>query len=164
MCDYWLFGLTRLKFNYSDFKRKWKERAAHFGIDPEYGASSYQVALVTAEARKRATWARMSYRWDGLPWWANPDMWEEDRPRDRTEKAALANMQAAAKRLQPQQEEELPVDMLTLRELWVEVKREIARDLTAPERDLLQWLPTAAELTAEVAADSGGLDSMLQLN
>lgn len=112
------------KFDYEQWKAKWRERAAHFGIDPETGATGYQVCLVRAEMKRAECAAgRVSWR---RPWWADSQLWLEGVADSDTEREAMANMREECKRYRPAPRVDgRPKDVI-IREVWRESKREMA--------------------------------------
>lgn len=152
-----------MAFDYAAFKAGWKAGCRKYGIDPVQGATSYQVALVKAEQAKaqynqRARWwAEDSAR---AIWQAWPEPLElppfaavtMDRlgllvqplfqPASDTEIAVMRSIGRQARQpddraVQVEVDGE-EVDMVTLRDLWQEVRRELFDELTPRQQS---WLP-----------------------
>lgn len=77
-------------FDYTAFKIAFRDAAVRRAIDPQTGATSYQAALIAADARK----ARLIDR----AWWQSPCLWVNSDPRDSTESCAIANVVSQAAR------------------------------------------------------------------
>lgn len=107
------------KFDYAAWKAEWKRRAAHYGIDPETGATGYQVCIVKAEMAKTAARQR------GKPWWADDRLWVDGAAHSETELEALRNVREAARAYRPRRVDYRPADVI-IREVWREAKAEMA--------------------------------------
>jgi hypothetical protein len=69
-------------FDYDDFVRKFRAACARRGIDPQEGASGYQIVHITAQQRHEA---RPIDRW-----WLQNDLWRDDPPyHSETEQGAI---------------------------------------------------------------------------
>ncbi len=90
-----------MAFDYNTFKARWRELAAERGVDPQNGATGFQVATARAEAQKRTHHLRArlavyadaetlsgEQRYSAVgalsveeaarrAWWAHGDMWHD---------------------------------------------------------------------------------------
>lgn len=112
-------------FDAAAFKTAWRARCAEFGIDPATGPTAYQVEFV----RGHLAWPQHR----GIDWLRYVPLAKSEAMdgRDSFENARFADVERAARdHLHMIDEPEDPVDVSlpTLRELWVEVKRELMKD------------------------------------
>lgn len=108
------------RFDYAAWKAEWRRRAAHYGIDTETGATGYQVCIVKAEMSKAAA------KRAGKPWWADDRLWVDGVAHSETEREALMNVREAARGYRPRQVLYNRWNDEIVREVWREVKREMA--------------------------------------
>lgn len=107
-----------MTFNYEDFRKRFRVAALARGIDPATGSSTVQAAAVAVElgiviagGSVRAATPIGDVLEDVREWVHRP-----------TEEAAIA----AVMRGQPRQGDKLPITLETLRELYPEVRQEMA--------------------------------------
>lgn len=122
-----------MNFNYVTFKQQWLTRCKELSVDPAVGplaGNLYQIVLVKAEARieRKRTQAG---------WW---DSQIHGRARDVGD---LKDDQSTWNIETPDQ-----VDIPTLRELWLEVTKQIRADVSP--RNYERWQPIASRIGADL--------------
>lgn len=149
-------------FDEAAFKQRWREICAERHVDPEHGATVYQVIdykaeQITRQRREQAerlTWASPAALdvLEGLRGWPYRDYPEFEIEPSAVERAVLGSIRRQARDINApvpevdEEYEEVPLDV-TIRQLWREVQREIVHDLDSTWQEA-KWEATTALVLA----------------